>query len=1039
MATVHWTNGEMLITAISPGTATITCKGKQSGTSSTCQVTVSAKPVPVESIALSSTSISLVKNERRWLTATVKPDNATNKSVTWSSSNDNVAQVSNDGNVEGIGKGTATITCIANDGSGVKATCDVTIFNYGNYTRFTAKTIEGVDMQFYVDKYDSGVCGVIGPAIDANTVGTITIPNEVEGYKVTKIYNDAFKSCKGITKVTIPSSVESIGDYAFQYCNALSSVELGNGVNTIGSDAFSGCTSLYSITGGNNLESMGESAFANTPWSDNLPDGLNYMGKVLYKYKGVMPDNTTLNVKEGTKSIAYDAIVNQPGLYELIIPQSLKEIYGQSIYNCRNLSTITVDANNEVYDSRNGCNAIVDKRTNTIVLGSNKTTIPSTVTAIGRYAFCGRGIVEMDIPNQIDSIGELAFRGTSLKKVNIGKGLRTMNNHYQSVFYLSYSIEEITVNPDNPYFDSREDCNAIIETKTNKLVVGCSNTQIPKTVRVIGDGAFNGTGCDMVSLTIPDNIEEIGIWAFANQNSLRSVTIGKGVKKVGWYGLGARNIKVVRTLSEKAIDLDMNGSYSAFNLNNYTYYNGTLYVPIGSKASYMVAQGWSKFNNIVETDGNTLYDGDIFSEKSEDGQLLHYEITDAKAKTCAMIRFGNNASGEITIPSEVNGYHVTIVGSVSEEASGRVGYGSGIERHVTSISIPEGATGITDDAFAYLKDLASVTISSTVDSIGMKAFYECNNISSVVSYIEDPFDIDESVFSADNENDNTFNKAILYVPKGAKAKYLAAEGWKMFRNIVEGEPTIGPEPTLKGDVNEDEKVNGTDLVALTNIILGKSPEKASADVNGDEKVNGTDYVALVNIILGKASSRSATADDKVAGGSATLDMEVFAISAGETNELTINLTNPNDALTLLQFDMVLPKGLSVLPTMTVRTNQQSHRLTAYENGNKMRFLLASSSNELIEGTEAAVVRMTVTADADFDGGVIALQDILGVSPDEQEVYMPTRQYNLVGGTTGINKIGVGQNGSTVYNLSGQRLAALKKGVNIIDGKKVVKK
>lgn len=71
-----------------------------------------------------------------------------------------------------------------------------------------------------------------------------------------------------------------------------------------------------------------------------------------------------------------------------------------------------------------------------------------------------------------------------------------------------------------------------------------------------------------------------------------------------------------------------------------------------------------------------------------------------------------------------------------------------------------------------------------------------------------------------------------------------------------GQITSDSQPTIKGDVNGDGYVNGTDLVALTNIILGKSEEKASADVNGDGYVNGTDYVALVNIILGRSNAHT---------------------------------------------------------------------------------------------------------------------------------------------------------------------------------------
>ena len=251
----------------------------------------------------------------------------------------------------------------------------------------------------------------------------------------------------------------------------------------------------------------------------------------------------------------------------------------------------------------------------------------------------------------------------------------------------------------------------------------------------------------------------------------------------------------------------------------------------------------------------------------------------------------------------------------------------------------------------------------------------------------------------------------------------------------------------KGDVNEDGYVNGTDLVALTNIILGKNPEKPSADVNGDGYVNGTDYVALANIILGKSNARRMTdIGEGQEAGNSVLNFEPFVISVGETKDLTICLSNPDDALTLLQFDLQLPKGLTIakvgddyLADMSERTNWSSHQLSVYGNDHHSRFLLASSSNDLIEGTEGAVILLTVTADADFNGGAIALYDILGVSPDEQEVNMPDCQFSLIGGATGIFSINGNQNTAEIYSLSGQRQNTMKKGINIIGGKKVIKK
>ena len=205
--------------------------------------------------------------------------------------------------------------------------------------------------------------------------------------------------------------------------------------------------------------------------------------------------------------------------------------------------------------------------------------------------------------------------------------------------------------------------------------------------------------------------------------------------------------------------------------------------------------------------------------------------------------------------------------------------------------------------------------------------------------------------------------------------------------------------------------------------------------------------ALVNIVLrnGASSRREALP----AGGNATsaLRIEPFTIAAGETKELAVSLSNPDDALTLLQFDLTLPEGLRLVKTageymagMAGRTIQNSHQMNINDNGKETRVLLASSSNALIEGTEGTVIRMTVTATDGFAGGTVTLNGILGVTPDEQEVRMPAAQYRLTGSATGIHSVASGeQDDATVYSLSGQRLVAPKSGINIINGKKIIKK
>ena len=148
-----------------------------------------------------------------------------------------------------------------------------------------------------------------------NYSGSIVIPGAVvyngKTYSVTSIEEYAFRWCSGLTSVTIPESVDSIGREAFYNCSALTSIAIPNSAISIGRDAFYG-----------------------TPWYNNKPDGLVYVGKVAYKYKGTMPSQTKINIKEGTLVIADRAFYGCAGLASVTIPNSVTIIEGSAFSDC---------------------------------------------------------------------------------------------------------------------------------------------------------------------------------------------------------------------------------------------------------------------------------------------------------------------------------------------------------------------------------------------------------------------------------------------------------------------------------------------------------------------------------------------------------------------------------------------------------------------------------------------------------------------------------------------------------------------------------
>ena len=559
------------------------------------------------------------------------------------------------------------------------------------------------------------------------------------------IADSAFEGCSGLTSVTIPNSVTSIGGYAFSGCSGLTSVTIGNSVTSIGNSAFSGCSGLTSVTIGNSVTSIGSSAF--------------------YKCTGL----TSVTIGNSVTSIGGYAFDGCSGLTSVTIPNSVKSIGGYAFDGCSGLTSVTIgnsvtSIGNSAFWKCSGLTSVEIPNSVTSIgssafsycSGLTSVTIGNSVTSIGEDAFKGcSGLTSVTIGNSVTSIGGWAFDGCSgLKSVYITDvakwcGIK-FNNYFANPLYYAHNL----------YLNG-------------KLV---TDLVIPDGVTSVGDDAFYGCS-GLTSVTIGNSVTSIGNWAFYNCSGLTSVTIGNSVTSIGKYAFyycsGLTSVTIPNSVTSIGLYAfeGCSGLTSVTIGNSVTSINGSAFSGCTELIELSVEKGntvyHSSGNCIIETATKTLVAGCKTSVIPADGSVTSigwYAFEGCSGLTSVKIpnsvtSIGKSAfsrcSGlaELSVDGGNTVYHSsgnciietatkTLVagcktsvipadGSVTSIGDRAFYECSGL----TSVKIPNSVTSIGEDAFYKCSELTSVTIPDSVTSIGESAFYGCSGLTSV--YITD--------------------------------------------------------------------------------------------------------------------------------------------------------------------------------------------------------------------------------------------------------------------------------------------------------------
>ena len=544
---------------------------------------------------------------------------------------------------------------------------------------------------------------------DCWTITSVVLPDTV-----TEIREEAFAGCFSLRSVSFGSGLRVIGDSAFKQCSVLSSAALPDSLTTIGAEAFKNCFSLAEVTAGSALTDVAEGAFEGTQWLRRHPDGVIYVGSVVYGYEGAVPESGVINIADGTAVINADAFENVPDAAAFSFPDSLINIKGRALdgtawYAAKEYGPVF--AGNVLYAFKK-----------LLLPTDTAVTVPEGTTGIADGAFeqCNDRyyITSVLLPESLKYIGDNAFEGCSgLSHIIIPDGVTHIGAHaFQDCSDMRQAVlgKGLTSLPDFAFFD----CDLLTSVNLGGI-------------RMIGENALSS--CGFVALDIPEGVEEVESYAFSGCSELSMVRLPASLGYISSDAFSGCAALTSLSVAE--------GNPVYFSSGNCVIERETGTLQIGCTGSVIPSDGSVKalaaysfygsgIKSIVIPDGIDISEPGVFRGCSS---LTSVTLPEGAETISSQMFYNCHDLTSVDIPDSVKKIGDTAFGGC--DALTTLPMGAGVERiendafsycdGLTEIVIPESVRYIEYEAFRYCDGLVDVDLPDSLLELGSTAFDGC--------------------------------------------------------------------------------------------------------------------------------------------------------------------------------------------------------------------------------------------------------------------------------------------------------------------------